>query len=83
MTTVINTNQLSKTFGDVAVLKPLDLTVAEHAIFGFLEPNGAGKTTLMKLLLGLIRPTGSSATIFGKDIVADSVEIRSRVGYLP
>lgn len=66
MTTVINTNQLSKTFGDVAVLKPLDLTVAEHAIFGFLGPNGAGKTTLMKLLLGLIRPTGGSATILAK-----------------
>jgi ABC-2 type transport system ATP-binding protein len=83
MTTVIQTNQLSKTFGDVAALKPLDLSVAKHAIFGFLGPNGAGKTTLMKLLLGLIRPTGGSATIFGKDIVADSIEIRSRVGYLP
>lgn len=83
MTTVIQTNQLSKAFGDVTALKPLDLAVAKHAIFGFLGPNGAGKTTLMKLLLGLIRPTGGSATIFGKDIVADSIEIRSRVGYLP
>lgn len=83
MTTVIQTNQLSKTFGSVEALKPLDLTVAKHAIFGFLGPNGAGKTTLMKLLLGLIRPTEGSATIFGKDIVADSIEIRSRVGYLP
>jgi ABC-2 type transport system ATP-binding protein len=83
MTTVIQTNQLSKTFGGVAALKPVDLTVAKHAIFGFLGPNGAGKTTFMKLLLGLIRPTGGSATIFDKDIVVDSVEIRSRVGYLP
>ena len=83
MTTVIQTNQLSKTYGDVAALKPLDLAVAKHAIFGFLGPNGAGKTTLMKLLLGLIRPSGGSATIFGKDIVADGIEIRSRVGYLP
>ena len=83
MTTVIQTNGLSKSFGDVAALKPVNLTVEQHAIFGFLGPNGAGKTTLMKLLLGLIRPSGGSASIFGKDIVADSVEIRSRVGYLP
>lgn len=83
MTAVINTNGISKSFGDVTALKPVDLTVNKHAIFGFLGPNGAGKTTLMKLLLGLIRPSSGSATIFGKDIVADSVDIRSRVGYLP
>ena len=83
MTTVIQTQGLSKSFGEVDALKPMDLTVAKHAIFGFLGPNGAGKTTLMKLLLGPIHPSGRSAAIFGKDIVKDSVEIRSRVGYLP
>ena len=83
MTTVIQTNSLSKSFGAVYALQEVNLAVSEHAIFGFLGPNGAGKTTLMKLLLGLIHPTGGSATIFGKDIVRDSVEIRSRVGYLP
>jgi ABC-2 type transport system ATP-binding protein len=57
--------------------------VPEHSIFGFLGPNGAGKTTTMKLLLGLIRPTTGSGTVFGQDIVGDSVAIRSRVGYLP
>ncbi len=83
MATVIQTKALSKSFGEVDALKPVDLTVSQHAIFGFLGPNGAGKTTFMKLLLGLIRPSSGSATVFGKDIVADSVEIRSRVGYLP
>ncbi len=83
MTSVIQTKGLSKSFGDLDALKPLDLTVAKHAIFGFLGPNGAGKTTLMKLLLGLIQPSSGGATIFGKDIVKDSVDIRSRVGYLP
>ncbi|WP_420631573.1 ABC transporter ATP-binding protein [Candidatus Leptofilum sp.] len=83
MTTVIQTKGLSKSYGNVDALKPVDLTVSRHAIFGFLGPNGAGKTTLMKLLLGLIQPTSGSAAIFGKDIVKDSVEIRSRVGYLP
>ena len=83
MTTVIHTENLSKSYGELHALQGLDLTVSQHAIFGFLGPNGAGKTTLMKLLLGLIWPTGGSAKIFGKDIVSDSVEIRSRVGYLP
>ncbi len=83
MKTVIHTKALSKSFGDVDALKPVDLKVPQHTIFGFLGPNGAGKTTFMKLLLGLIRPSGGSATVFGKDIVSDSIEIRSRVGYLP
>ena len=83
MAAVIQTNGLSKAYGDVHALKPIDLSVSKHAILGFLGPNGAGKTTLMKLLLGLIRPSSGSATVFDQDIVADSVEIRSRVGYLP
>ena len=83
MTPVIQTKGLSKSFGEVDALKPLDLEVSEHAIFGFLGPNGAGKTTLMKLLLGLAKPSEGSATIFGNDIVTESVDIRRRVGYLP
>jgi ABC-2 type transport system ATP-binding protein len=79
---VIQTRGLGKTYGDVRALKSLDLTVHKNSIFGFLGPNGAGKTTTIKLLLGLIRPTDGSATIFGKDIVKDSVDIRARVGYL-
>src|SRR5690606_9384722 len=56
--------------------------VPKNSIFGCLGPNGAGKTTTIKLLLGLARPTGGSATIFGLDVVNDSTEIRKRVGYL-
>ena len=80
---VIQTKGLSKSYGEVIGLKPLDLNVPRHSIFGFLGPNGAGKTTTMKLLLGLIRPTAGSGSIFGQDIVRDSVAIRSRIGYLP
>jgi ABC-2 type transport system ATP-binding protein len=80
---VIQTEGLSKSYGETQALEPLDLSVLQHSIFGFLGPNGAGKTTTMKLLLGLIRPTAGSGSISGQDIVRDSVAIRSRVGYLP
>jgi ABC-2 type transport system ATP-binding protein len=80
---VIDTNGLSKSYKQVDALKMLNLRVPKNSIFGFLGPNGAGKTTTIKLLLGLIRPTQGSASIFGMDSVRDSVGIRARVGYLP
>ena len=80
---VIRTQGLSKTYGDVEALKNLDLQVPQKSIFAFLGPNGSGKTTTIKLLLGLIRPTSGGGTIFGRDIVRDSVDIRVNVGYLP
>src|SRR3954469_20090338 len=79
---VIRTQGLSKKYKGVDALKPLDLHVARHSIFGFLGPNGAGKSTTIKLLLGLSKPTGGSAKIFGLDIVKDSPRIRQRTGYL-
>jgi ABC-2 type transport system ATP-binding protein len=80
---VISTQGLSKSYKEVDALKNLDLQVPDKSIFGFLGPNGAGKTTTIKLLLGLIRPTSGGGTVFGRDIVRDSVDIRANVGYLP
>lgn len=80
---VIEIHGLSKTFGDVRALNGVDLSVPQNSIFGFLGPNGAGKTTTMKILLGLAQPTRGKGTIFGLDIVHDSVAIRERIGYLP
>jgi ABC-2 type transport system ATP-binding protein len=81
-TLVISTHGLSKSYKGVTALKALDLQVPKNSIFGFLGPNGAGKTTTIKLLLGLTRPTGGGGTVFGQDIVRDSIDIRKRVGYL-
>ena len=83
MELVIDTQGLSKTFNKVDALKSLHLKVPRNSIFGFLGPNGAGKTTTIKLLLGLIRPTAGSASIFGLDSERDTVAIRARIGYLP
>ena len=79
---VISTNGLSKAYNGFRAVKCLDLDVHKNTIVGFLGPNGAGKTTTIKLLLGLIRPTSGGGSVFGLDIVRDSIEIRKRVGYL-
>jgi ABC-2 type transport system ATP-binding protein len=80
---VICTEGLGKSFGEVHALRSLDLRVPPKSIFAFLGPNGAGKTTTIKLLLGLLKPTGGGGKILGMDIVRDSVDIRARIGYLP
>ncbi|MGE5123376.1 MAG: ABC transporter ATP-binding protein [Acidobacteriaceae bacterium] len=80
---VIETHGLSKTYTNLQALNSLDLKVSHNSIFGFLGPNGAGKTTTIKLMLGLIRPSAGTASIFGMDSVSRSVDIRARSGYLP
>ncbi len=80
---VISTEGLSKSYGGVHALKSLDLRVSQKSIFAFLGPNGAGKTTTIKLLLGLLKPTLGGGRILGMDILQDSVDIRSKIGYLP
>ncbi len=78
----ISTTGLTMCYGGKTVLKSLDLKVPKNSILGFLGPNGAGKTTTIKLLLGLSPPTSGGATVFGRDILTDSIEVRKRVGYL-
>ena len=79
---VIHTEKLTKSYKGVDALKALDLDVLPNSIFGFLGPNGAGKTTTIKLLLGLVQPTSGSATVFGHDIIGDTIDVRRRIGYL-
>ena len=79
---IIQTKGIGKTYGGERVLHDLNLEVPENSIFGFLGPNGAGKTTTMRILLGFIKATEGTGTIFGKDIYKDSIEIRSKIGYL-
>jgi ABC-2 type transport system ATP-binding protein len=79
---VVHTEGLCKSYDTINAVNSLDLNIKKNTIVGFLGPNGAGKTTTIKLLLGLTRPTSGNATVFGHDIVTDSIEIRKRVGYL-
>ncbi len=77
----IHTIELRKEYRRTVALQSLSITVERGEIFGFLGPNGAGKTTSVKLLLGLVRPTGGDAMMLGAPI--GDVETRRRVGYLP
>ncbi|QGN34161.1 ABC transporter ATP-binding protein [Microlunatus sp. Gsoil 973] len=80
---VIDVNGLVKTFGSVRALNGLDLGVAPGEVHGFLGPNGAGKSTTIRVLLGLLRHNGGSATVFGLDPWHDAVQIHRRLAYVP
>jgi ABC-2 type transport system ATP-binding protein len=80
---VISTRGLTKHYGSIAALTDLDLDVLRGEIFGFLGPNGAGKSTTIRTLLGFLHATRGSATVLGRDVATDSVEIRRVTGYLP
>lgn len=80
---VIQTDNLTKFYGKSRGIENVNLSVEEGEIFGFIGPNGAGKSTTIRTLLGLIKPTSGSATVFGRDIVTDGPAIREEIGYLP
>lgn len=82
-TPAIETQGLTKHYGEVRALQDLTLTVERGEVFGFLGPNGAGKTTAMRTMLDLVRPTSGTARICGLDSHADAVEIRKHIGFLP
>jgi ABC-2 type transport system ATP-binding protein len=81
-TFAIRTEGLSKRYGKVEALSDLDLEVAAGEAVGYLGPNGAGKTTTIRLLLGLIRPTGGRAEVFGFDCQRQPVEAHRRLAYV-
>ena len=68
MADIVQTRGLCKQYGKVMRVNRLDLQVPEGAIYGFLGPNGAGKSTTLKMILGLVRPTAGSISVFGKEV---------------
>jgi ABC-2 type transport system ATP-binding protein len=83
MTTIIQTERLTKSYGAHRGIVDIDLEVGEGEAFGFLGPNGAGKTTTIRVLLDHIRPTSGRALVFGIGTTVDPVAIHRRIGYLP
>jgi len=80
---VIETEHLSRAYGSRVALHPLTLRVEPGEILGFLGPNGAGKSTTVKLLTGMIKPTGGRARVAGFDVTTDPMEVKKRIGYVP
>ena len=73
---------LTKRFGDFTAVDGVSFEVAAGEVVGYLGPNGSGKTTPIRMLLGLLRPTGGEATVLGHDIQTEAESIRARTGYM-
>ena len=80
---IIEINNLSKSYGKTKALDNVSFNVERGELFGLIGPDGAGKTTLFRLLTTLLTPEEGSATVDGRDIVKDYLNIRSQVGYMP
>jgi ABC-2 type transport system ATP-binding protein len=81
-TTVIETHELTKRFGDFTAVDRITFQVETGEIFGFLGANGAGKTTAMRMLTGLSRPTAGEGTVAGFDVHRQAEQIKRRIGYM-
>lgn len=78
---VIETENLTKYYGNKIGCRDITISVGEGEIFGFLGPNGAGKSTFIKILVGLLFPTSGRAFVLGKPV--GDVDVRKKIGYLP
>jgi ABC-2 type transport system ATP-binding protein len=80
---VIETRDLTKTYGELYAIKSLDLNLQKGDVFGFIGPNGAGKTTTMRILATLLNPTWGEAYVCGYSIYTHPKDIRRVIGYMP
>jgi ABC-2 type transport system ATP-binding protein len=80
MITMVN---LSKHYGRIMAVQDLNLHIEAGEFFGFLGPNGAGKTTTIKILVGLLKPSGGSATVAGHDIQQEPLQAKRQIGFIP
>src|SRR5512143_601525 len=80
---MIRVEGLTKDYGARRAISDLTFEANQGEIVGFLGPNGAGKTTTMRILTGYMPPTEGTAFVAGYDVLAESLEVRKRVGYLP
>jgi len=81
-TIAVKVENLTRTFGDFVAVDHISLEVAKGEIFGFLGPNGAGKSTTIRMLCGLLLPSGGEGTVGGYNIITQSEEIKQSIGYM-
>jgi ABC-2 type transport system ATP-binding protein len=80
---VIDISDLSKFYGKARGIEHINLEINKGEIFGFIGPNGAGKSTTIRILMNMIFPTGGSARIMGMDVIGETKNIKSKIGYIP
>ncbi|MBA3579668.1 MAG: ABC transporter ATP-binding protein [Gemmatimonadaceae bacterium] len=80
---MIQLRSLTKRYGRFTAVDSIDLSVTRGEIFGFLGPNGAGKTTTLRMIAGILRPTGGTVHIGGVDVVKDPLRAKAKLGYIP
>ena len=78
----IETRGLARSFGDVAAVSHLDLEVRKGEMVGLIGPDGAGKSTAIRLLCGILKPTGGLGRVLGYDLFTETEQIKGRIGYL-
>ena len=79
---IIHTELLSRRFGSLVAVRDVSLDVYRGEIFGVLGPNGAGKSTTIRMLCGILDPSGGSGTVVGFDIAREAERIKERIGYM-
>jgi len=79
----VETVGLVKSFGNVAAVRGLDLSVKRGEIYGLVGPDGAGKTTSLRMLCGVLTPDAGRATVMGLDVERDLERVREKIGYMP
>jgi ABC-2 type transport system ATP-binding protein len=79
---VLQTNQLTKTYGRIKAVDAVDITAYEGEVFGFVGPNGAGKTTTLGMALGLVHPSGGEVTVLGERVTPNHTRALKQVGAL-
>jgi len=80
---VIQLQNIYKSYESTPVLKGIDLNVSAGQIVGYIGPNGAGKSTTIKILIGMLPDFTGEATVLGMDVKTQSLEIKRRIGYVP
>ncbi|BBJ28225.1 ABC transporter ATP-binding protein [Athalassotoga saccharophila] len=83
MTELVKVSNLKKNFGTFTAVKSINFSVKSGEIYGFLGPNGAGKTTTIRMLTGILTPTGGKIEICGLDLLTHPLEVKSQIGVVP